>query len=464
MGTEQAAVATPGIEGPVSGGNGTMIAGTAFDLAPLGYSEAEYFLTGRATAYAPADDGTARPADEADYRTRIVVYRPTDPARFNGTVVVEWLNVSGGIDSAPDWMFLHREWMRQGVAYVGVSAQAVGVIGGQSVVGITGMDLVTLDPARYGTLTHPGDRYSFDIYSQAGGVARGGAGTVLDELAIERVIAIGESQSAFRLSRYVNDVDPIVRVFDGFLVHARGGSAPPLDRDELVRPTDGRAEPFRPDLRVPVLCVEAETDLVTLGYLAARQDDMENFRLWEMAGTSHADVYTFVVGRADSGTVPIEELAAWWRPSNEVVGSVIEHPVNAGPQRYVLAAGMRHLDRWVRDGTPPPAAPRLDARDGGFAVDEHGIATGGIRTPHVDVPVAVLSGLGNRGDGAGEFLASLAGTTRPFSAEQLARLYSGGDDYAGKFRASADHAVAAGFLLAEDVDEMVAVATLNYPG
>lgn len=463
MSSEQAVVATPEVDGPVTGGNGIMIAGTAFDLAALGYSESEYFLTGRATSYALDADGAVRPADEADYRTRIVVYRPIDAARFNGTVVVEWLNVSGGIDSAPDWMFLHRELMREGSAYVGVSAQAVGVIGGPSVVGITGMDLVSLDPERYGTLTHPGDRYSFDIFSQAGVVARNGRGTPLEDLAIDRVIAVGESQSAFRLTRYVNDVDPLARVFDGFLVHARGASAPPLDREELVRPTEGTPDPFRSDLRVPVLCVEAETDLVTLGYLAARQDDTDRFRLWEMAGTSHADVYTFVAGRIDSGTLAVEELAEAWRPSNEVVGSVIDHAVNAGPQRYVLAAAMRHLDRWVRDGTPPPAAPRLDARDGAFAVDRHGIATGGIRTPQVDVPVAVLSGLGNHGEGAGEFLASLAGCTHPFTPEQLAALYPTKDDYVARFRAAGEAAVAAGFVLDDDLDEMVAVAAHNYP-
>ena len=59
---------------------------------------------------------------------------------------------------------------------------------------------------------------------------------------------------------------------------------------------------FRDDLRVPVLCVEAETDLLTLGYLAARQDDGERLAVWEMAGTAHADVYTFVAGMIDTGT------------------------------------------------------------------------------------------------------------------------------------------------------------------
>ncbi len=49
---------------------------------------------------------------------------------FNGTVVVEWLNVSGGGDGSPDWFFLHRHLMREGVAWVGVSAQKAGIDGG----------------------------------------------------------------------------------------------------------------------------------------------------------------------------------------------------------------------------------------------------------------------------------------------------------------------------------------------
>ena len=43
--------------------------------------------------------------------------------KFNGTVVVEWLNVSGGVDAAPDWTFAHTELIREGYAWVGVSAQ-----------------------------------------------------------------------------------------------------------------------------------------------------------------------------------------------------------------------------------------------------------------------------------------------------------------------------------------------------
>jgi len=44
-----------------------------------------------------------------------------------------------------------------------------------------------------------------------------------------------------------------------------------------------------------------ETDLVALDYLPARQPDSKLFRNWEVAGTAHADSYTLVVGRGDSG-------------------------------------------------------------------------------------------------------------------------------------------------------------------
>jgi len=82
---------------------------SSFDLASLGYTTDEFFLSGRASSYrlsgSPTPDGfwNAVPKETASYATRIVVVRPTDPQKFNGTVVVEWLNVSAGADGAPDW-------------------------------------------------------------------------------------------------------------------------------------------------------------------------------------------------------------------------------------------------------------------------------------------------------------------------------------------------------------------------
>ena len=79
----------------------------------FGYATDEYFVSGTANGQ--------------PYKTRILVYRPTNPKTFRGTVVVEWLNVSGGVDAAPDWVQGHVELLREGVAWVGVSAQIVGV-------------------------------------------------------------------------------------------------------------------------------------------------------------------------------------------------------------------------------------------------------------------------------------------------------------------------------------------------
>src|SRR5208282_2253677 len=101
---------------------------------------------------------------------RIVVRRPSDPAKFNGTVVVEWLNVASGYEAAPDWTYMGEELVRAGYAWVGVSAQKLGVEGGPGLLSLPGAagsgGLVASEPARYGSLDHPGDQYSYDIYTQ----------------------------------------------------------------------------------------------------------------------------------------------------------------------------------------------------------------------------------------------------------------------------------------------------------
>ena len=475
----------PSIEGPVTGGKGTpTIAATTFDLAAVGYRQEEYFLSGTATAFtatgALATDGawSVAPGASALFKTRVVIWRPNDPARFNGTVVVEWLNVSGGADAAPDWIFLHKHAIREGMAWVGVSAQQVGVVGGTTILRTPSTrGLTTLDPERYASLVHPGDSFSYDIFTQAGLALRqpadaAGAGgssgapavRPLGELAIERLIAIGESQSAFRLTTYINAVDPIARVYDGYLVHARGGAGAALAEEPQTAIAAPLPTFFRADLRVPVLCVEAETDLVMLGYLPARQADGERFRLWEMAGTAHADVYTIRVGAIDDGRRSPAELAAAWAPTAAAVpGMSFAKPINSGPQHWVLNAALHHLERWLEDGTPPPVAPRLETVAGpppSFALDEHGNARGGIRTPHLDVPTATLSGLGQEGAG----FARLFGTTAPFDAAKLAALYPSKSAYLEAFARATRAAVSAGFILEADAADIEAIAAAAYPG
>jgi hypothetical protein len=322
------------------------------------------------------------------------------------------------------------------------------------------LSLLSTDPGRYGGLHHPGDRFSYDIYAQASAVARGRMGSILDDLDVERVLAIGESQSAFRLTTFVNDIDTVSQVHDGFLVHARGGGAAPLhDADGPAAAVRGDLTLFRHDLRVPVLCVESETDLINLGYLAARQADTDHFVLWEMAGTAHGDIYTFVVGPIDSGRLPVEKLARAWRPTSTVYGMELARPVNTGPQHYVMNAAVAGLDRWVRHGVRPASAPPLEVDDGVFVTDAWGNVKGGIRTPHVEVPVSVLSGLGN----SGHPVAFLCGSTDPFDANTLASLYRSKDEYLERVSVSVADTVAGGFIVSADAAEITAVAAANAP-
>ncbi len=109
------------------------------DLSPYGYVQQEFFASGTAHAFratsTPSDGRwSIVPTTSAGYRTRILVRRPSDPARFSGKVVVEWMNVSGG-ESAPDWDYLNPALMASGDAYVAVSAQALGVEGGTPILG-----------------------------------------------------------------------------------------------------------------------------------------------------------------------------------------------------------------------------------------------------------------------------------------------------------------------------------------
>jgi Alpha/beta hydrolase domain len=108
------------VDGPPS------LISTFFDLGESGYTAAEFFASGEAAAYeaagATGDDGawSVRPGRRAPFTTRLVVYRPSDPAAFGGTVVVEWLNVSSGADAPACWLTAHRQLIRDGAAWIGV--------------------------------------------------------------------------------------------------------------------------------------------------------------------------------------------------------------------------------------------------------------------------------------------------------------------------------------------------------
>jgi hypothetical protein len=457
--------ADPTVSGPVTAGQGLSLAATTmFDLSQVGYEQSEYFLSGTATAYQPVSplttDGkwTVAPAGSpAPYTTRIVVYRPVSRAHFNGTVVVEWLNVSGGQDAAPDWINAHNELIRDGYAWVGVSAQAVGLNA-----------VKATDPVRYGTLSHPGDSYSYDMYSQAGTAIRNSAAAILGDLHLRTVLAAGESQSASRLTTYINAVQPLVNVFDGFLVHSRSASGAPLSQPPQATIPDPAVVLFRTDLRVPVLAVESETDLLLQGYLPARQHDSATFRLWEVAGTAHYDAYGLGAGYTDTGN-GIGDAAAFTSmlnpPASPFPGATCDKPLNTGEFHYVLEAAVKALTRWVTAKAAPAKAPRLQVTSSPsptFILDGNGNVLGGIRTPAVDVALATLSGLGQTGGGS-QFC-RLFGTTTPFNAAKLANLYPTHRSFVHKWSFATLSAAQAGFILCDDAHQLITAAHASTVG
>src|ERR1700759_207600 len=292
-----------GLAGPVEGPPGIIM--TAFDLGQVGYTLEEFFLESTATCFEPAGPAGAdgywpvTPSGQAPFATRLVVCRPSDPGVFTGTVILEWLNVTGGFDAPAHLVLSHRWVVRAGWAWVGVSAQRAGIEGG-SIFETAGEEpdpgsrramvlpaLKDSDPGRYGALPHPADAFSFDIFSRAARVVREGG--VLGPLPVECLLATGQSQSAIHLVSYVNAVAPTVRpeaACDGYLIGSRTGFAAPLTGwDGRIRTEGPDGVRVRTDGRAPVLTVQTESDVT--GVLAggtAGQPASSRVRAWESPG------------------------------------------------------------------------------------------------------------------------------------------------------------------------------------
>ena len=409
------------------------VSANSSDLAAHGYREQEYFASGTAysfTSRSTPSDGkwTVAVAGSSPYRTRLIVRRPSDPAKFDGNVVVEWMNVSAG-ESAPDWDYLDPALMDSGTAYVAVSTQALAVNGGKALLG-SGMSpgLPQKDPARYGSLHHPGDQYSLDMFAQIGQALRAPAPSVFGGLRPTHVMAIGESQSAFYLTTYANAIQPLDQAYQGIFIHSRGGGSVPFHRSNVTSAITGHVR-IRTDLAVPVFMFETQTDLVQLGYAAAQQPNTSLIRTWEVAGTSHADAYELGVGAGFLGCTT---------------------PVNSGPQHEVAQAAFVSFLRWVDHGTQPPSPEpftRSSANPVTLALDAHGNVVGGVRTPAVEVPVSTLSGAPPTGSSE---LCGLFGSTVSFTPETLVARYGSEAGYVAAYTTALDRAIATGYLRSAD--------------
>ncbi len=259
----------------------------------------------------------------------MVVRVPADARRFNGIVVVEWLNVTALAEGAADFMQMQELLLRDGYAWVGVGAQAAGVNSPRS-------GLKDWDKTRYGSLVHPGDAYSYDIFSQAARAVRESkTPDVLGGVTVRKVIATGRSQSAFRLVTYINAVHPVTHLFDGYLVHSRGANASGFKAEGLARDTDNPVPPgahIRTDIDVPVLDLQTEGDMVALRAHLTHQPSFDRYRRWEIAGAAHAETPRWVA----EAPPPLD------------MGQGCKDPVNSAPHHAVVKAALAAMTLWVR--------------------------------------------------------------------------------------------------------------------
>lgn len=449
---------------PVVGGtHGWPFSASLRDLAEVGYTETEYLLSGDAQRYALADgsdysfDGrwVAEKRGTSPFRTRFLVRRPSDPSRFNGTLVLNWNNVSNGFDNLPG---MSDELLDAGVAWVGASVQKVGLHGfpfGKP------NGLVQWDSKRYGDLSIPDDDLSFDIFSQiasAVGPSRPtGGGDPLEGLPVRRLLAYGVSQSANRLATYYNAIQPLTNIFDGFLicVYSGGGTridltTPGLQMDEvpavareMVNLLPFGSHTLRTDLRAPILVLNSETEVPW--YRTARQPDSDSYRLWEVAGTAHASN-----GKAEEGAARKERDFGVEPPSPMAAGAS-PNTLSFGP---VLEAAFHHMERWMSGGPPAPSQARVEFSSGPPVIsrDEHDNAVGGIRLPDFEAATGSHRGASPEG------VPDLAGSSTAFSSQKLLELYPDREAYLARFEAAVVDGLERGFLLERDAERLRADA------
>ncbi|WP_298609031.1 alpha/beta hydrolase domain-containing protein [uncultured Thiothrix sp.] len=424
----------------------TPMTAAAIDLAKVGYTEREFYAEGKANRYRgvlPAAQATGQIIDgDWPYRTRVLVRTPKAD-KFNGTLVVEWINVTSGQDIDFAFAESYNYLLREGYAVAVVSAQRLGVD-----------RLKTWNPKRYGDLNVtasnsdpqtgqkiddcppgtacPGDPLSWDIMTQVSKALKDNAAPTkpLFDLKVRKVIALGESQSAMRLSLYYNTIQPLYKIFDGFVF---------LDL----------AQQMRADVNTPAISVNSES---LAGYLPPPTTS-EYTRIWEVAGASHMSFYAAhyvdnLLLREQS--VPSPKGFLNFTQMMEQQGCKLNPLFSKVDTGLVLSAAIESVHQWAESGKP--AAPTLQfQRDAKMQVmrDADGKVLGGVRLAQFSVPTAYMA---PNGEALG---CVLAGHHRDFTKDELKARYGNHQTYVSQVKAALEEVRKNGYLLPLDEDSAV---------
>ena len=366
------------------------------NLSEVGYAEREFTMSGADSIYRESGAwssngkwGVSASQSNVPYTTRLLVRYPTNPAKFNGTVVFEWLNDTTGGDQDPVWAQLYNELVSKGYAYVGVTAQRPGM-----------KDLAAWDPARYGALGDSSDGQSYEIFTQAANVVKADSAALLGGLTPKELIGTGDSQSAFRLDTYVNAIQPLTHAFNGFLAVGRAVTAAPIGEGLVA--TSPFPALIRTDNTTPFIQLNTQGDIEELDAAAARQADNNYLRTWEVTGASHIDIHeaeyeTETIAREDP-TVEVPSCALG--TPIEGTGTPLDghNQTDNMPLFEVEDRAMAALQNWVTNGVARAqhSISTIPVLFGAYYLvnkNRYGIGEGGIRMPEAQVPVENYSAI-----------------------------------------------------------------------
>jgi hypothetical protein len=437
------------------------------DLEKFGFVEEEFLVSGAANVYdwpADASQSLIVKYRNAPYATRILMRRPADLSKFSGTVVVEVMNPARGFDMAIMHGFLSDSLLERGDAWVGISTPGVidslkrfdasryGAVsfanpapaevvcaGGRGRGGRGGADAVPqAGPSR--NPVEPGLR--LDAFAQIGRWVRGAPGNPL-AAAVRNVFLIGHTGGD--VATYVSSVGHEARldngkpVYDGYIAHSGSTAGALMNCGTPLAPGDVRTIPGRAG--VPVIVMKTQTDLPYPGRPDSDAAD-DIFRVYDIPGSAHADKWLFrylptVAEQRKATDVAVRTPVTDEWPF-DLTCDIPDIRMNDFPQGHIVAGAVANLERYARDGSPLPKAPRIETETVGgvtkVTLDQYGNAKGGIRSPYVDAPT-------------GTFHAKLSGaltTCADMTYHEVwdwwrtAAVYGSYDTYAAKVNASID--------------------------
>lgn len=328
--------------------------------ADYGYVAEEYFVTGTANG--------------EPYKTRFVIRRPGNDADFNGLVLAESMHGSG---SAHMFEFSAAYLMDGGYIAVDILTTSPQI-------------MVDHNAARYESLSISNGQAN-DILAQVGALVKSEDGPIRD-LDVRKMVLGGTSMSAGTLINYLA-VHPRYRtpdmqhIYDGYFPTSTGSDVPRVDVPVIQMPTQ--------------LEVQSNT---------TRRDDGDEpgnqYRNYEFAASGHVDA----------------------RDNVRLLPNPCEHPLETIPMQAFWSVSLDHLFRWVDEGIVPPRAPRIwldrDVENDGsqMVLDEHGNPVGGIRSPYVEVPVAVYTAGNTAADPLPPEVSEYVAANGAFGAQTMCRL------------------------------------------